>query len=58
LICWPGQFKNQQANSECKIIQVFQKPWLIDLSNLIPDESEWILNKSEWIPNESEWIPE
>ena len=37
----PGQLEKQQANQKCKIIQVFQEPWLIDpLLNII-----WILEK-------------
>ena len=39
-----GQFKHQQGNSTCKIIQIFQESLLIDPSNLIP-----YLTKCVWV---------
>jgi len=40
--------KKQQANPKCKIIQVFQKLWLIDPLNLIPGLSKCFLNWECW----------
>ena len=44
----PGQFKKQQANPKCKIIQVFQKLWLIDPLNLIPGLSKCLMDWECW----------
>ena len=39
-----GQFKHQQGNSTCKIIQMLQELLLVDPSNLIP-----YLTKCVWV---------